>query len=88
MKVKEDYKLYPKNKTRLIEEIIKAFDDYDEDLISDKEFIELIQHYNYHNENLTKHDSMYNEFTLDKAVSEKIGKSRTRRMEKILEYSW
>lgn len=88
-----DYKLYPKNKERLIQEIVKVFDDYDNDELHDDVFIYLIRHYQEYSDEeefIGKYlmdENFTNNFYVNSSFRRKIGKSRSNRLEKILSYS-
>jgi hypothetical protein len=86
MKHLDDYKRYPKGKGRMIEEIIKAFDDYDNDELKDSDFIAFMAHYQ-NTFDIADHNFMNGNYDLDIKIANKIGKSRTERLEKMLKFT-
>lgn len=79
MNTYEDYKLYPKGKGRMVEEIKTAFNDYDGDLLRNSDFMELMKHY-HDLMDLSTGESDY----LDPKIANKIGKNRALRLSKLL----
>lgn len=81
-----DFKQFPKDKGKMLAEIKRAFEAYDNDNIEDKEFINLIAHYQSYAEEeqwLGKFDSM-DGFQIKPTTAVKLGQSRSRRLVKIL----
>lgn len=89
MKEITDYKLYPKSKERLIEEIITAFDDYDNDKLEEEAFINLMHHYQSYSSDEKLIGEYYTSwdkdtFRVNPQTKKRIGKGRSDRLEKIL----
>lgn len=88
------FKQYPKDKKKMLEEIKKAFDAYDNDEIDDEAFIPLLFHYEAYSRNeawlgtyrgTIDSNNLTDTFVTNKATADRLGKKRTRRLEKILE---
>lgn len=89
------FKQYPKDKGKMLAEIRRAFDAYDEDEIDDDIFLPLLHHYEeysreerwlgqYHSR--IDGDEIRDEFEANKSTLDRLGKKRTRRLEKILSH--
>lgn len=81
-----DFKQFPKDKGKMLSEIKRAFDAYDNDDIKDVDFINLIAHYQIYSEDeewLGKFDSV-NGFQLKESTAVKLGQSRSKRLVKML----
>lgn len=91
------FKRYPKDKQKMLDEIKRAFNAYDNDEIDDNVFLPLIAHYeeysrdegwlgSYHSQ--LEGDHLTDIFVANKATADRLGKKRTRRLEKILKTSY
>lgn len=88
-----DFKMYPKDKGKMVSEIRRAFDEYDADNISDVDFISLMQHYQEYSQDegwLGQYEPDFrggepvNDFKVSRSTRDRLGKSRTKRLEKML----
>jgi hypothetical protein len=81
-----DFKQFPKDKGKMLAEIKRAFDAYDNDNIEDKDFIDLISHYQSYSEEeqwIGRYDSI-DGFQIKQTTAVKLGQSRSKRLVKIL----
>ena len=81
-----DFKQFPKDKGKMLSEIKRAFDEYDNDNIEDKDFIDLICHYQSYSDEeqwLGNFDSTEG-FQIKQTTAVKLGQSRSKRLVKIL----
>lgn len=83
-----DFKLYPKDKGRLISELKRAFDAYDADKMENVEFLKLIGHYRECSEFKKwlgqEESSPPGEFKVDASTKKQLGVQRSNRLELIL----
>lgn len=90
MKGLDDYKKYPANKDKLVKEIKKVFNDYDNDELKDSDFQMLIGHYYQFSADekmlgeYTMDANLNNEFNVNAATEKILGRNRSRRIEKML----
>lgn len=82
-----EIKMYPSTKEKLLSEVKKAFDAYDEDKLTNEEFIGYIHHFVSIDDGALGHFSYQadrNEFQVASFAQSRLGKNRSRRLEQIL----
>lgn len=81
-----DFKQFPKDKGKMLAEIKRAFDAYDNDEIKENDFINLISHYQSYSDEeqwIGRYDSI-DGFQIKKTTAIKLGQSRSKRLVKLL----
>lgn len=81
----QNYKLFPKDKDELLSEIKKIFDDYDKNRLNNKDFCELLYHYeNNYMESFCREDKDTGEVKVTDSTKKRLGKNRSNRLEMVL----